>query len=166
VGTYGIALLSRLPVKSVKRIDLRAAWSAEPRVAIDAVVCAGSLPMRVISTHADVWTPAPNISVIADQLAAHVSTPTIVMGDLNVRPDAAATHALVSHGLVDLIGKLSEGPTFWSDDKRLDYLFVDDLLRSYAVAAGIGTSKASDHYPIWADFDLSRWTLAGTVVPK
>lgn len=151
-GSYGIAVLTRLPVKSVRRIELSAPGAAEPRVAIDTILCAGELPIRVIATHADVWQPAPNIETLARELDARISTPTILLGDLNVKPNDPTVESIAAHGLVDLIGKFTEGPTFWPRPKRLDYLFVDSSLAQSAVGAGIGASRASDHYPVWADF--------------
>jgi endonuclease/exonuclease/phosphatase family metal-dependent hydrolase len=155
IGTYGIGLLTRLPVKSVRRIELAyAQGAAEPRVAIDAIVCAGHMPIRIIATHADVWRPAPDIKILAAELGEETTTPTILLGDLNVKPNDPAVEWIASKGLTDLIGKYSEGPTFWSRPKRLDYLFVNDSLAEKAVGASIGTIKASDHYPVWADFNF------------
>ncbi len=159
IGTYGIGVLTRLPVKSVRRIELTAPGAAEPRVAIDTTLCAGKLPIRVIATHADVWQPAPNIETLARELDGPVSAPTILLGDLNVKPNNPAIQSIATHGLVDLIGKLSEGPTFWPRPKRLDYVFVDGSLARSVVGAGIGTSRASDHYPVWVDFAFpAAWT--------
>jgi endonuclease/exonuclease/phosphatase family metal-dependent hydrolase len=157
IGTYGIGLLSRYPFTTIERIDLRVFGAAEPRVAIDAVVCAGEKPIRIFATHADVWDPQPNIDTLASHLDAHVVSPTIVMGDLNEKPTEPGPKELESHGLTDLIGKYAEGPTFWSDNKRIDYVMADDSLSKLATGAAIGTSKASDHYPVWADFDLSHY---------
>jgi endonuclease/exonuclease/phosphatase family metal-dependent hydrolase len=171
-GTYGIALLSRYPIMSVKRINLRARWAAEPRVAIDATVCVGSMPMRIITTHADVWAPMPNITELAAQLPTPVNGPTLVLGDFNVKPDEPEPRLIEMHGLTDLIGKFSEGPTFWADNKRIDYLFADASLTAHAIGAQIGTSKASDHHPVWADFHFAQkesdiatpYPLPGTTV--
>ena len=155
VGTYGIGLLTRLPVKSVRRIELAyASGAAEPRVAIDAIVCVGEMPVRIIATHADVWQPAPDIKKLAGELDDRSSTPTILMGDLNVKPTDPAIESITTHGLIDLISRFSEGPTFWSRPKRLDYVFVDSSLAEKAVGTSIGTSRASDHHPVWADFTL------------
>jgi endonuclease/exonuclease/phosphatase family metal-dependent hydrolase len=152
---YGIALSSRFPFKSVSRIDLRALGAAEPRVAIDATLCVGSKEVRVIATHADVWQPMPGIATVASHLDAQVSSPTLVLGDLNVKAtDTAASELLTSHGLTDLIAKYAEGPTFWSDNKRIDYIFADAWLTAHSTGAAIGNIKASDHFPVWADFAL------------
>ena len=154
IGTYGIGVLTRLPVKSVRRIELAASGAAEPRVAIDATLCAGKLPIRVIATHADVWQPEENLKTLAGELDERISSPTILLGDLNVKPGHPSVESIAAHGLVDLIGQLSEGATFWPRPKRLDYLFVDSLLAQWATGAGIGTSRASDHHPVWADFAI------------
>ena len=134
------------------RSALEVIRAVEPRVAIDATLCAGAMPIRIIATHADVWAPAPNIKTLISELEEQVSTPTILVGDLNVKPDDPAVQTIAAHGLVDLIGKYSEGPTFWARPKRLDYLFVDSSLAQKAVGAGIVVNRASDHYPVWADF--------------
>jgi endonuclease/exonuclease/phosphatase family metal-dependent hydrolase len=152
---YGIVLASKFPMKRVDRIDLVTVGAAEPRVAIDATLCVGSKEVRVIATHADVWKPAPNIQTLATHLDPQVTSPTIVLGDMNVPAPDPSVDPIVSHGMVDLIGKLAPGPTFWSDPKRIDYLFVDHSLEAQAKDAAIGTTKASDHYPIWADFTLT-----------
>ncbi len=153
--TYGIALISRFPFKHIGRINLRSAGAAEPRVAIDARICVGGAEVRVLATHADVWQPAPNLRTLAAALDETVTEKTIVLGDLNVQPsEGTAQETIGERGLVDLVGKYAEGPTFWSDGKRLDYLFVDRSLEAAATGATIGSTHASDHLPVWADFRL------------
>jgi endonuclease/exonuclease/phosphatase family metal-dependent hydrolase len=153
--TYGIALISRFPLKKVDRIDLRAVGAAEPRVAIDAQMCVGNTELRVLATHADVWAPAPNIDTLCQHLAPTVTQKTLLLGDLNVMPTERSPKEIEAHGLTDVIGKLSEGPTFWSADKRIDYVFVDSSLMPKVIDAAIGTSKASDHYPVWVDIAMN-----------
>jgi endonuclease/exonuclease/phosphatase family metal-dependent hydrolase len=156
IGTYGIALLSRYPILSATRIDMRTQFEAEPRVAIDATICAGDKPLRVIATHTDVWKPEPGIDDLATHLDAHVSKPTLLLGDLNVQPTEAGLIVLENHGLHDTLARFTTGPTYWSDNKRIDYVLTDDTLNAKATGAGIGTEKASDHLPVWVDFDLSN----------
>jgi len=156
IGTYGIALLSRYPILSVTRIDMRTQWEAEPRVIIDATVCAGDKPIRVLATHTDVWKPQPGFDQIAKLLAPHPSGPTLLIGDLNEQPTEAGPLELQGDSLHDLIGHFAEGPTFWSDDKRIDYVFADDTLNALATGGAIGQEKLSDHLPVWADFNLVK----------
>ena len=150
--TYGIALVSRYPLKAVRRINLRTAGAAEPRVAIDATMCLGGEEVRVLSTHADVWQPSANLEALRGELETTPSRKTIFLGDFNVEPGDGPAERIAGHGLVDLIGKLAPGPTYWPHGKRLDYLFVDRALEQRVTHAAIGPSKASDHHPIWADF--------------
>jgi endonuclease/exonuclease/phosphatase family metal-dependent hydrolase len=152
--TYGIALVSRFPLKRVERFDLWTGGAAEPRTVIDADVCVGGAPVRVLALHADVWQPGRNLEEVRTRLAPRVTEKTIVLGDFNVEPGQGAAETFEQNGLVDLIGKLAEGPTFWSSGQRLDYLYVDPWLAERSVGAVIGASKASDHHPIWADFAL------------
>jgi endonuclease/exonuclease/phosphatase family metal-dependent hydrolase len=156
IGTYGISLLSRYPLTDVNRIDMRVPWAAEARTAIDATVCAGEKRIRIVATHTDVWQPQACIDILAKHFDAHVSTPTVLLGDLNEQPTEAGPVELESHGLTDLIGRLAEGPTFWADNKRIDYVMADDTLTRLATGAGIGQEKASDHLPVWVDFNLAN----------
>jgi endonuclease/exonuclease/phosphatase family metal-dependent hydrolase len=156
IGTYGIALFSRYPILNSTRIDLRTPLEAEPRVAIDATVCAGSKQLRVIATHADVWAPQPGIDQLSTHLAQPVTTATLLMGDLNEQPTEAGVVELEAHGLHDVVGRFDDVPTYWSDNKRIDYVMADSTLNALATGAGVGTEHASDHLPVWADFDLSK----------
>jgi endonuclease/exonuclease/phosphatase family metal-dependent hydrolase len=153
--TYGIVLLSRLPLKRADRINLRTAGAAEPRVAIDATVCLGAKDqLRVIATHADVWAPSPNLEELRRRLDPTVTEKTILLGDLNVQPGDGPVEQFQKNGMTDLVGKLTGGPTFWPHGKQLDYLIVDRSLEDRATGAAIGQTHASDHLPIWADFAL------------
>ena len=108
--TYGIALISRFPLSRVERINLWTAGAAEPRVTIDATVCVGAMPVRVLATHADVWQPSPNLEEVRKHLASTVTEKTIVLGDFNVEPGDGPAERFTRNGLVDLIGKQAEGP--------------------------------------------------------
>jgi endonuclease/exonuclease/phosphatase family metal-dependent hydrolase len=156
IGTYGIALLSRYPILSSSRIDLSGVGWAEPRVVIDATICVGDKPVRVLATHTDVWQPQPGIDQLSAHLDPHVKSPTLLMGDLNEQPTEAGLVELEAHGLHDDVGRFAEGPTYWSDNKRIDYVMSDDSLNALATGAGIGTEKASDHLPVWVDFDTAK----------
>ena len=158
-GSYGIALLTRLPVASVNRVNLTALGSYEPRVAIDAQVCVGPQSLRVVATHADVLAASANVAALAARFAPSVGQGLIILGDLNEKPSGTGPKKLRSAGLQDLIGAKAEGVTFWPNSSRIDYLFVDGPLSEHAVSAGIEQNKASDHYPVYVDFDLKDgWT--------
>ncbi len=158
-GAYGIALLTRLPIESASRIDLQATGTYEPRVAIDARVCVGPQALRVVTTHADVIAATANVATLASRIAGGVGRGLIFMGDLNEGPTGGGPKSMVRTGMVDVIGLKAEGITFWPNKSRIDYLFVDPPLREHVVSAAIDQNKASDHYPVYADFDFSSgWT--------
>ena len=52
---FGVALLSHIAFESARRVELPSDNTFEPRVAIDAHLCAGDLHVRAASVHADVY---------------------------------------------------------------------------------------------------------------
>lgn len=159
-GHFGVAVLSRFPILETKRVPLPARFSLEPRVAIDARLCLGKGPLRVIAVHSDVfgWSSRANAATLAALARPSVGEGVVVAGDLNALPDGAAAGSLKDAGLLDIIAQHAEGPTFpgWFE-RRLDYLFVDGPLAEGLRTVRIDPSRASDHLPVVADFDLTRW---------
>ncbi|MHB8872055.1 MAG: endonuclease/exonuclease/phosphatase family protein [Myxococcaceae bacterium] len=154
-GSYGIALLTKLPVESVARVDLQATGTYEPRVAIDARMCVGPQTLRVVTTHADVLAAAANVLTVAARIAPAVGRGMIFMGDFNEGPGGVGPRKLRGQGMLDLIGQRAEGITFWPNKSRLDYLFVDSPLSERVLDVAITQNKASDHYPVYVDLDTS-----------
>jgi endonuclease/exonuclease/phosphatase family metal-dependent hydrolase len=160
---FGVAILSRVPILETKRVPLPARFSLEPRVALDARLCVGAgAPLRVIAVHSDVfgWSAKANAATLAELARSSVGEGVVVAGDLNAVPTTAAVAALKGAGLLDIIGEHAEGPTFPGIfERRIDYLFVDGPLASGVRKVRIDESRASDHLPVVADFDLSSWFL-------
>ena len=86
-GDTGVALLSRLPINDVKRIDLpwhACAW--RPRLAMGATISAGGHELRVYNAHVD---PHAAVGGQLEQLETLVaeansnSGPTLILGDFN-----------------------------------------------------------------------------------
>src|SRR5712691_6414157 len=50
---YGLAILSRWPLTEVRRHRLTATGAAEPRIVLEATVCADGRPLRLFNHHAD-----------------------------------------------------------------------------------------------------------------
>ncbi len=155
-GAYGIAMLSRVPIQSSQRVELRAFGTYEPRVAIDAELCMGTHPIRFIAVHADFINPTANLEVLARHIAPYVGSGVVVAGDLNAGPKDAGPKHLVSRGLVDLF-HLDERFTFWPAKTRVDYVFADMPIARHVAKLEVGDDKASDHFPIWADVELPQW---------
>lgn len=148
-GEYGIALLSRFPFARAERIEMPRAGGFQPRVAIDADLCAGSAqPLRVLALHADVfpWAATAQTRFIARRAAESVGSGVIVTGDFNQTPEAEGLRALGDVPLFDL----SPQDVGTSDlSRHIDYLFVDEALTPED--GRVLDSDASDHDPVIAD---------------
>jgi endonuclease/exonuclease/phosphatase family metal-dependent hydrolase len=148
-GTYGIALLSKLPIVKVTRFDLPRANGFEPRVAIDATVCAGTTPLRVIAAHADFlpWAAEAQAKAIAAYIGDDKDV--LVLGDFNATPTDDGMQVLAKpRG--DALAKYDEGPTFPGTKSRIDFILTG---RGVKNAKRIITN-ASDHYPVTATLDV------------
>lgn len=157
-GHFGVAVLSRLPILDTKRVPLEARFSWEPRVALDVKLCAGhGRPLRVIAVHSDFlgWSSRANAAALAALSQSSLGEGVVIAGDLNATPDGEAIRPLKRAGLADIIAEHAEGITFPGfPTARLDYLLVDGPLRRAVKNVRIGTSRASDHFPVLAEFDL------------
>jgi endonuclease/exonuclease/phosphatase family metal-dependent hydrolase len=161
-GEYGIALLSRYPLDSVRVIPLqvkplqeRSGGAYEPRVGLHAIVRAPRGPVHVINTHLD---PAAEPTYRHQEiigLLAHVSRNVprnaviIFGGDLNARPDTPEISAL-GLALSDAwsqCGVAGRGETFPSNqpDRRIDYIW---LRAASCTRASVVETNASDHRPL------------------
>ncbi|HEV7798365.1 MAG TPA: endonuclease/exonuclease/phosphatase family protein, partial [Pyrinomonadaceae bacterium] len=104
-GDTGIALLSRLPLSEVRRIDLpwhECAW--RPRLAMAATVSVGARKLRILNAHVDphaaVGGQLEQLQVLLEQ-ADKETGPTLILGDFNTlskqKVDETRTF-LESHG--------------------------------------------------------------------
>ncbi|HUH14148.1 MAG TPA: endonuclease/exonuclease/phosphatase family protein [Longimicrobiales bacterium] len=157
-GDYGIALLTRLPIRehAVVRLTpppVEGEESSEPRVALYALLetPAGALP--VLNTHLDAGEGTHRRQEMLTLLAtiqrrAGGHGPLVVGGDLNARPESAelAAATLVLDDAWPRCGA-GDGLTFpaHAPDRRIDYV----LLRGLECAgARVHPSTASDHRPL------------------
>ena len=148
-GSYGIALLSRLPILQSERFDLPMANGAEPRVGIDAIVCAGNKPMNVVASHADFlpWSAAAHGEALGEHIADR--SDVVLMGDLNIPPEHSSILGIISTGVNDVLSQFTDQPTF--ADTRIDYLFTDREV----LDARVIETEASDHKPVWTTMQLN-----------
>jgi endonuclease/exonuclease/phosphatase family metal-dependent hydrolase len=146
-GAFGVALLSRLPIVEAARIDLPSDNAFEPRVAVDAHLCAGDVHLRAASVHADIypWSAKQNADFLADSLRESVGEGVVVGGDLNEEPAGGGPASFLERGFIDAS---ADSPTF--ADRRIDYVFVDETLRDVSESF-VPDSSASDHRPLVVD---------------
>jgi endonuclease/exonuclease/phosphatase family metal-dependent hydrolase len=152
-GKYGLAVLSKFPIREVHRHQLPE--GAEPRCALEIIV---SLPdnqlASFVSIHHD-WTDEklriPQVNALIKALESR-QHPVILAGDFNTTRKAPSFDLLKEAGF--LMDEEKEA-TFPSVQPReeIDYI----LLRGFAKAAKVhivGETMASDHRPIFARLSL------------
>jgi len=160
-ATYGVALLSRFPVRGWQAVRLPAARAPvpvlfrgdrrprlvrdEPRVAVCAVVEAPTGPLTVATTHLS-YVPGWNVLQLRRAVKAVRATtaPRVLMGDLNLGPAVAAR--------VSGMAAAVSGATFPADEptRQLDHVLVDGL----PVRPGSGEVRRldlSDHRALVVD---------------
>ena len=159
-GDTGVGLLSRLPLSDVTRIDLpwhECAW--RPRLAMAATVSAGDRKLRIFNAHVDphaaVGGQLEQLEVLVQEADKH-SGATLILGDFNTlsKKKVAETRSfLESHGYSTPFP--SGTPTWRGAGIRLhaDWIFYRDVkIVEWGVARPL---SVSDHWPIWAEVDLS-----------
>lgn len=150
-GSYGNALLTRLPVRSVRRIDLSHS-GREPRGAIDAELDAAHGPVRVLVTHLGLRPRerGEQIRLLVDALDAWTDPqrPTLLLGDLN---EWLPTGPRIRH----LKTRFAHGAHARSWPSRFPLLPLDRIYTHPTprhCAAGVHATplarRASDHLPL------------------
>jgi endonuclease/exonuclease/phosphatase family metal-dependent hydrolase len=148
-GTWGLAVLSMLPVTGYHEIELgRAPGDRIARAAqVLTLATPGGAALRVVNAHLTHRYSSPvQLARLVRRLAAGSPGPTVIVGDLNM-PRPATAVALGYHAVV-------AGRTFPADRPliQLDHM----LLRGGVTAAGAEVTGplGSDHLPIRAQLTL------------
>jgi len=155
-GDTGVALLSRVPLSNVTRIDLpwhECAW--RPRLAMAADVPFGDRKLRLFNVHVDPHAAAggqlEQLEVIATEADA-LSGPTMILGDFNTLSKQKCFETrrfLEQHGFTTPFR--TGTPTWRGAGLRLhaDWIFSRDVqISRWGVARPL---QVSDHWPIWAE---------------
>ena len=151
-GHFGNALLTRLPLRAVRRVDL-SVERYEPRGLIDAHLGLGPMEMRVIVTHLGLRSAERRhqVSRLQHALDEHGPRPMVVMGDFNEwKPTQGALRVLNRR-----LGASMAPRTFPS---RFPLLPLDRIwvwpahgLTRLTVYASQLARVASDHLPLLAE---------------
>lgn len=160
-GDTGIAILSRLPLLDVERLELpfsECAW--RPRLALFARVALQNQSVHIFNLHID-----PHAST-DEQLqqhgavierAARIAGPTVILGDFNTLTRAACERV---RSFLEERGYDTPMPTkaaTWRAGLiRLhpDWIFVRGLrVTGWGVMKPLGVS---DHWPVWAEVELEQ----------
>lgn len=154
---YGIALLSRAPLREPRNLLLTRPRGGEQRGLLGAVVDVDGRAVRVFCTHLQHRSRTERLAQatqIAESLAAGAA-PVVMMGDLNARPGDPEIVPL-TEVLDDAWVVAGDGAGFTFDaatpHARIDYILTSDDL--VVRTAAVVPSDASDHLPVVADLDL------------
>jgi endonuclease/exonuclease/phosphatase family metal-dependent hydrolase len=154
-GHYGNALLTRLPVLDVRKLDLTVR-KREPRGALDVDLDAHGAVLRVIATHLGLLPSERRVQVrrILETVRDDHADVTVVLGDINewfgVGRPLRWLHARFGRG-----GSVRSYPS-WCPLFALDRVWVQPcraLARFTAHAGGVAR-RASDHLPVSAEIVL------------
>ncbi len=159
-GDTGVALLSRLPVSDVARIDLpwqECAW--RPRLAMAATISVGPRKLRILNAHVDphaaVGGQLEQLEVLVEK-AADERGPTLILGDFNTlsKKKVIETRSfLESHGYTT---PFPVGTSTWRGAGirlQADWIFGRGVkIVKWGVARPL---NVSDHWPIWAKVEVA-----------
>ncbi len=161
---YGIALLSRAPLRAPRNLLLTRPRGGEQRGLLGAVVDVDGRAVRVFCTHLQHRSRTERLAQatqIAESLAAGVG-PVVMMGDLNAQPGDPEI-APLTEVLDDAWIVAGDGAGFTFDaaipHARIDYILTSEDL--VARSAAVLPTDASDHLAVVAELDLDDAESSG-----
>jgi endonuclease/exonuclease/phosphatase family metal-dependent hydrolase len=170
-GEYGIAILSRWPIRRDTAIHLpvdppqeRSGGSHEPRIAMSVVIDAPFGRLDLLNTHIDAsgedrWRlqEIKTIERLAKDALSR-NDRVLVGGDFNSTPESAVQAELRENGFRDMWPTcgVGAGLSYPADvpKKRIDYLFV--ISGFECMAARVLDVDASDHRPVLFTLRLTK----------
>lgn len=160
-GDTGVALLSRLPVGEVTRIDLPwhdCPW--RPRLAMGITFELGRHRVRLFNVHIDPHGPLDNqhqqTEVVLEHAARHEG-PSIILGDFNT---LSKQKAVAIRALMESRGYSTPLPTGTATWRGAGLRFHADWIFVKGVSANrwgvVRPLSVSDHWPIWAEIEPNQ----------
>jgi endonuclease/exonuclease/phosphatase family metal-dependent hydrolase len=159
-GDMGVALLSRLTLKEVERVDLpwhECPW--RPRTAMTATIQMRGQRLRLFNVHIDPHGPLDNQHQQTEavlQRAKQHAEPTVIMGDFNTLSKQKAVEIrklMLSHSYETPFP--TDVPTWRGAGVvrfHADWIFGRGVgFKRYGVAKPL---NVSDHWPIWAEIEI------------
>ena len=161
-GQYGVAILSRFPIRATEHRLYKNLREAERRGSIRAEVLAHGRKLNFVTTHLD-YQHADGRLFEAQQMLGtltDVKGPLIVVGDFNDIP-AGDTYKLMRSQFDDAWADVrpgDDGFTYPADKpaKRIDYIFTCRGDGIKTKRAWVINTLASDHVPVVADLEI-KW---------
>jgi endonuclease/exonuclease/phosphatase family metal-dependent hydrolase len=156
-GSYGNAVLTRWPVKAVRRLEI-GVIGREPRAVLDTDIDLGGIDVRVVVTHFGLRNSERRLQteMLVRLLGPRTDGCTIVLGDFN-------EWAPTGHTLRRLNSLLGRSPAVRSFPSRLPLFALDRIwVRPRAVLLGMQAHRsqlagaASDHLPVLGVLQVER----------
>lgn len=156
-GAYGVAILTRRPVRDAANRALPTTPEREPRTLLTVrVPLDGQTDLAFASTHLDQGRDASNRIVQAghiNEVLAASGDPTILAGDMNSRPDTEVIQVLEAQWNNPFPFPMPAAPP---DPPRglVDHVFVRPVGQWRPVGAQVVDDRmASDHRPLVVDLE-------------
>lgn len=158
-GDTGVALLSRMPLDDITRIDLpwhKCAW--RPRLAMGVTIELSGRRVRLFNVHVDPHGPLDNQHQQVEALLEHADVydgPRLIFGDFNT---LSKQKAVEIRKLMESRGYATPFPTgtqTWRGagmSFHADWIFVNGL--NVTRWGMVRPLNVSDHLPIWAEITL------------
>ena len=157
-GDTGVALLSRVPLAELTRIDLpwhTCAW--RPRLAMGATIELGQHRVRLFNVHVDPHGPLDNqhqqLNVVLEHARNH-DGPSVILGDFNTLSKQKAIEIRSLMESRAYTTPFSTGTPTWRGAGlrfHADWIFVRGL--SVLRWGVVRPLRVSDHWPIWAEIE-------------
>ena len=160
-GQYGVAILSRFPIRATDHRPYQNTREAERRGFIRAEVSIDGRVLNFVTTHLDYQYDDGRLFEAQQLLNAlkDVQGPLVIVGDFNDIP-AGRAYQLMRYQFGDAwieSRSTDEGFSYPTDKpaKRIDYIFFRTTDRVRTKRAWIVDTQASDHVPVVADLEIS-----------
>jgi endonuclease/exonuclease/phosphatase family metal-dependent hydrolase len=159
-GQYGVAILSRFPIRATDHRLYQNTREAERRGMIRAEVSVHGRLINFVTTHLDYQYDDGRLFEAQQLLNAlkDIKDPLIVVGDFNDSPAGRAYQLMryqfgdawiESRGTVEGFSYPADKPA-----KRIDYIFLRAADRIRTRRAWIVNTLASDHVPVVAELEI------------
>jgi endonuclease/exonuclease/phosphatase family metal-dependent hydrolase len=158
-GDTGVALLSRLSLQEITRIDLPwqdCAW--RPRLAMGVTVDFSGKKLRLFNAHIDPHGPLDNQHQQTEAVLEHADRhdgPSVILGDFNT---LSTQKAVEIRKLMESRGYTTPFPTGIATWRGAGLRFHADWIFVRGVSVNrwgvVKPLNVSDHWPIWAEIRL------------
>jgi len=159
-GKYGVAILSRFPIKNTEHRMFENKREAERRGMLRVEVEVDGKTLHFVTTHLDYQYEDGRLFETEQMLKflENVKGPLIVVADLNDEPGGSA-YKLMRTKFDDAwvsSGKKADGFTYPADKpvKRIDYIFYRRGDRIRARSSLWIETLASDHFPVMSGLEI------------